>query len=107
VAYNNSQLLNEVYQARRAGKKHLILKISEQQVEVLRRSGFKVTEYLYWIETRTWHNTNCVQGVLKELHFLRKGGKESCVRHLNQKELKILDENDVRYKVIKYRIDLK
>ena len=107
MAYNNSQLKHEVYQAKNAGKKHLTLKITEQQAEFLRRLGFKVVDYLYWIETRTWCNVNDVRGVLKELHFLRKGGKRSCVRRLNRKELALLDEYDVRYEVMKYRIYLK
>lgn len=107
MAYNNSQLKHEVYQAKNAGKKNLTLKISEQQAEFLRNLGFKVEEYLYWIETRTWGNANNVRGVLKELHFLRKGGKRSCVRRLNRKEIALLDEYDVRYEVMKYRIYLK
>ncbi len=107
MAYNNSQLKHEVYQAKNAGKKHLTLKITEQQAEFLRRLGFKVTDYLYWIETRTWCNANDVRGVLKELHFLRKGGKRSCIKRLNKKELALLDEYDVRYEVMKYRIYLK
>lgn len=107
MAYNNSQLKHEVYQAKNAGKKNLTLKISEQQAEFLRNQGFKVEAYLYWIETRTWGNANNVHGVLKELHFLRKGGKRSCVRRLNRKEIALLDEYDVRYEVMKYRIYLK
>lgn len=107
MAYNNSQLKHEVYQAKNAGKKHLTLKISEQQAEFLRRLGFRVVDYLYWIETRTWCNASDVRGVLKELHFLRKGGKRSCVRRLNKKEIALLDEHDVRYEVMKYRIYLK
>lgn len=107
MAYNNSQLKHEVYQAKNAGKKHLTLKISEQQAEFLRKLGFNVVAYLYWIETKTWHDSSEVRGVLKELHFLRKGGKRSCVRRLNKKELKLLDEYDVRYEVMKYRIYLK
>ena len=107
MAYNNSQLKHEVYQAKNAGKKHLTLKISEQQAEFLRRLGFRVVDYLYWIETRTWCNASDMRGVLKELHFLRKGGKRSCVRRLNKKEIALLDEHDVRYEVMKYRIYLK
>lgn len=107
MAYNNSQLKHEVYQAKNAGKKHLTLKITEQQAEFLRRLGFKVVDYLYWIETRTWCNANDVRGVLKELHFLRKGGKRSCIKRLNKKEIALLDEYDVRYEVMKYRIYLK
>ena len=107
MAYNNSQLKQEVYQAKNAGKKHLTLKISEQQAEFLRRLGFRVVDYLYWIETRTWCNASDMRGVLKELHFLRKGGKRSCVRRLNKKEIALLDEHDVRYEVMKYRIYLK
>ena len=106
MAYSDSQLKHEVYRARSAGKKYLILKISDQQAEFLRKLGFRVTEYLYWIETKTWGNVNNVQGVLKELHFLRKEGKRSCIRHLNQRELKVLNEYDVRYEVMKYRIEL-
>lgn len=107
MAYNNSQLKHEVYQAKNAGKKHMTLKISEQQAEFLRKLGFTVIPYLYWIETKTWCNANDVRGVLKELHFLRKGGKRSCVRRLNKKEIALLDEYDVRYEVMKYRIYLK
>ena len=107
MAYKNSQLKHEVYQAKNAGKKHLTMKITEQQAEFLRRLGFRVVDYLYWIETRTWCNVSDVRGVLKELHFLRKGGKRSCVRRLNKKEIALLDEHDVRYEVMKYRIYLK
>ena len=106
MSYSDSQLKNEVYRARSAGKKYLILKITEQQAEFLRKLGFKVTEYLYWIETKTWCNVNNVQGILKELHFLRKEGKRSCIKRLNHRELKVLNENAVRYEVMKYRIEL-
>lgn len=107
MSYNNAQLKHEVYQAQNAGKKHLTLKISDQQAEFLRRLGFTVVPYLYWIETRTWSNVSNVRGVLKELHFRRKDGKRSCVRRLTKKEIAILEENDVRYEVMKYRIYLK
>lgn len=107
MAYKNSQLKHEVYQAKNAGKKHLTLKISDQQAEFLRRLGFTVVPYLYWIKTRTWGNAMNVRGVLKELHFLRKEGKRSCVRRLNKKDMTILDEHDVEYEVMKYRIYLK
>ena len=107
MAYSNSQLKHEVYQAKNTGKKHLTLKISDQQAEFLRRLGFTVIPYLYWVETRTWGKVENVRGVLKELHFLRKGGKRSCVRRLTRKEISVLEEYDVRYEVMKYRIYLR
>lgn len=107
MAYTNAQLRHEVCQARNAGKKQLIKRISEQQADFLREEGFKVEPYLYKIQTRAWKSSDDLQGVLKELHFLRKQGVTNCVRKLNKKDLKRLDEYHVRYEVIKYRIILR
>ncbi len=105
--YKDSQLKHQIYQAKNAGKKSVEKKLTEEQVQFLRNLGFEVIPFLYWIETRTWYNVQNMKGVLKEIHYTRKKGKRTLIRRLNRKELNLLDEHDVSYEVLKYRVILK
>ena len=106
MAYTNAELKHKVYQAKRAGKKRLILGIPDEQADFLRDLGFEVKPYLYRIKTKAWSSADEVTGILKELHFLRKQGVAQCVKPLDAKKRKKLDAHNVEYKVAKYLIVL-
>ena len=105
-AYKLSELKFKVRSAQAEGKKQLVWKLNEEQADFLRNQGYRVDDYLYWIETRIWNDVRHKPGVLKELHYLRKKGIKKKVRTLTKKERRLLEEYAVRFGVLKYRIIL-
>ena len=105
-AYKFSELKFKIRSAQADGKKQLVWKLSEEQAEFLRNLGYRVEDYLYWIETKTWIDVRHKPGVLKELHYLRKKGVKKKIRTLSKKDRKLLEDHSVRFGVLKYRIIL-
>lgn len=88
--------------------KILIWKLTKEQKEYIENVlHLRVEVYLYGIRTRTFKNIERLNySVLKDLHYMKKRGKNIEVRKLSSEEKRILDEYEIRYYPIKYKIYL-
>ena len=86
----------------------LIWKLSKEQKEYIENVlHLRVEPYLYGIRTKTFKNISQLNhNILKDLHYMKKRGKDVEIRPLKIKDKKILDEYGVRYYAVKYKIYL-
>ena len=106
-AYENSRLKYELLEKKRQGVKELIRKLKPGQVEFIKeRFGFQVEPYLYEIKTKQFFNVRNLPTILKDIHYKSKRGKKFVVFKLTDDEKIILDEFNIKYRPIKYKIKL-
>ena len=105
--YALKRLKDQLREKKNRGCKSLIWKLNKDQKEFVQNLGFKVDPYLYEITTKTFYNIRSLKStLLKDIHFLNKRGKQFEVRKLNKNEKQLLEENGIRYRVVKYKIYL-
>lgn len=106
--YKQSKLKKDLAQKREQGTKILIWNLSPNKRQDIEALGYRVEPYLYSIKTRTFYNVrNLKSTLLKDLHFMKKSGKDYAVRQLKRGEKAILDEYGIKYNPVKYKIYLK
>lgn len=106
--YRQSKLKKQLSQKRKEGYKILKWKLSKEQVEIIENWGYRVEVYLYSIRTRTFFNVSKINNtLLKDLHYMKKRGKDYEVRPLKREDKEILEENGVVFKPVKYIIYLR
>lgn len=104
--YRQSRSKRELDEMKRAGKKEVIMPLNPNQVEFLSRF-FIITPYLYTMKTKCFSNVrNLESNLLKDLHFARKNGKDFMTRALKNEDLKILERNGVKFRILKYKVYL-
>lgn len=105
--YEISRTKKTLLDKKRRGEKFVIWKISSQaQYEEIERLGFIIEPWLYEIQTRHFFNVKALPSLLKDIHFANQRGKRVIVRKLKKGDETLLKEYDVRFRPIKYRIDL-
>ena len=102
-----SRTRKQLQQYKSQGKKILIWKLSYKQNEVLKMMRIKFEPYLYKIKTRPFYNIRSIKSsLLKEIHYKNKQGHSYYVRKLNNDEKQLLNNYNISYTVIKYKIYL-
>ena len=105
-AYKNSCLKYKLFERKRYGEKEVIWSLTPKQKQFIEELGFVTEVYLYKVNTKTLYNINSVDGLLKQIHFAKKRRKSVIVLKLNNKQKKMLDKFDIKYRPYKYRIKL-
>lgn len=105
--YRKSKLKNQLRELKCKGKKSVVWKLSREQVEFVQQF-YRVEPELYQIHTRLFSKTMRDRfPILKHLNNEKLYNNHSyIVSKLKKGDLAILDEFDIRYSIVKYRIHL-
>ena len=106
-AYRHSKLKKQLIQKREQGHKVLEWRLSKGKRIEIEELGYRVEPYLYSIKTRTFYNVSKLNNtLLKDLHYMKKRGKDYEVRPLKRGNKEVLDEYGIKYKPVTYKIYL-
>ena len=105
--YRESKLKYQLKELRTKGKKSVVWKLSSDQVEYLKQF-YRIEPELYKIRTRYFSKALCSSyPILKHLNNEKLYNNHSyMISKLKKGDLAILDEFDVHYSVLKYRVKL-
>lgn len=92
-------------------KKYVVWKLNPEQRDFVQTLGYQVTPWIYEVQTAIIENRAGLQtqkslGILWELHFARKRGQKKMYKHLKANEVKILEQYNVSFVPLKYKIIL-
>ncbi len=106
--YQLSCLKKQLREKKKNRVKVLEWKLTEEQKEYIENVlHLKVEPYLYRIRTRTFKNISKLNySILKDIHYMKKRGKDFEVRRLSKKDKEILDEYGISYDPVRYKIYL-
>lgn len=104
--YHLHKLKKELELRKAKGRKYVTWSLSAEEREYLFQLGYDISVELYVIETKRFINPKSINGVLKDIHFAHKKGRDTIVRNLKKDQLKTLDKYDIKYYPIKYRVFL-
>lgn len=106
--YKQSKLKKQLAEKRKQGVRVLVWSLTPIRRQEIEELGYIVEPYLFSIKTRTFQNIKNIQStLLKDLHYMKKRGKEYEVRTLKYGEKEILEEYGIRYRPVKYKIYLR
>ena len=88
--------------------KFVIWKLTTSQKEYIEEElGYEVIPNLYEVRTRPFKNiANLRNYKLKDLHFANKQGKKTVVLSLKDSDMKEFQENNIKFKPVKFKIIL-
>lgn len=87
--------------------KIVIWKLTREEREYVENLGYEVTPYLYEIRTKTFKNLYEIKdSKIRDIHYYSKQGKKTVVLRLKKKDMKVLEEFDVRFRPVKFKIRL-
>lgn len=90
------------------GKKYKEWELTPEQVKYVQDVlGYETEVILYRIKTKQFHHISLIPKLIKEIHFACKRGKWMMKKPLTNSEIEILDNYDIRYSPVKFRIQLK
>lgn len=105
--YQLSQTKHKLKQLKERRVKFIIWRLSVEQKEYIERLGYKVVPYLYEVKTRTFKNIFDIHNqVLREMHYSNKKGKKTMVLRLKKEDMKALEEYNIKFHPIKFKIFL-
>lgn len=105
--YRQSKLKKQLLHKRMNGEDVLVWKLNPSKKEDIEKLGYRVEPFLYIVQTRCFYNIKKIHNsMLKDLHYMKKNGRNYQVRTLTQAEQKILDEFGIQYYPLKYKIYL-
>ena len=105
--YLQCKLKKQLSQKRQEGIGFLVWKLNSTQKEYIELLGYRVEQYLYFVQTKTFFNINAIHSsLLKDLHYMSKNGRKYQIRQLKQSERKLLDTYGIMYHPLKYKIFL-
>lgn len=107
-AYRNSKIKHQLSEKKKHGVKEVIWRLNPQQVEYIEKYlHYKVEPYLYEVKTKP------IQGIkfsdsklLKEIHYKSKKGIKTLTRALTHKAIELLDDHEINYRPLKFKIHL-
>ena len=103
------RLCKQLYKLRymaKNGRESVIWKLSKEQVDFLEKY-YEIEPYRYYIKTKKFICINDIHdSLLKDIHYNNKHGNKEMLRKLSDKQKKLLDRYDVKYRPYKYRIVL-
>lgn len=106
--YKQSKLKKQLAEKRNQGVKVIIWRLTPAKKQEIEELGYLVEPYLFSIKTRTFHNIKNVSStLLKDLHYMKKRGKEYEVRTLKRGDKETLEEYGIKYRPVKYKIYLR
>lgn len=106
--HNFSRIKHQLFQLRNTGKKNPVWKLNTEQVAYVEKLGFQVIPRVYKISTKSFVNIKNKNGLLKEIHYSKvRYHKNVIFKELNPRQIKMLQENEVKYAAYKYEIVLR
>ena len=104
--YRQRSQLYKLRELKRRGLKYVEWKLNKEQLEYYLKY-FEVKPYLYAVRTKKF---SCIrfarERIVKDLHYAYKKGKRELVRTLSQEEIELLEQINIKYRVVKWRIIL-
>lgn len=103
-----NQMMKELMRMKKQGKKFVIWKLNQTQKRDLDEIGHRREPYIVRIKTRIFYNIkNIHNSMLKDIHFARmKKNQHYLTRTVKPGEIQLLEEYDIGYEVIKYKVYL-
>ncbi len=104
--YRLEKLKRQIQIYESSGKKTIEWELNPEQKDYIESLGYELTPILYRFKTRQFKNIRSETNLIKEIHFASKRGKWMMKRPLSKEEQNILQNADIRYTPVKYRINL-
>ena len=105
--YRQSKLKKQLLQERMKGIEVLVWKLNPSKKQDIEQLGYRVEPFLYIVQTKVFYNIKDIHiSMLKDLHYMKKNGRNYQVRMLTQDEKNILNEFGIQYYPLKYKIYL-
>lgn len=102
-----SKIKKMLFSKKRAGVRYVIWRLdSKAQKDEVQRLGFPMEPWLYEIRTKPFKYIKDKPSLIKDVHYAYKRGNKRIVRHLTKQEMNLLEEYEIRGRVIKYKITL-
>lgn len=103
---NHYTFLDKLEAMQKHGKKEVLWTLSQEQLEQIEESGYVVEPYIYKVRTRRFSKCALAHGagLLKDLHYASKKGKDFLFCKLRKEDFEFLKNNDISYRPLKYRI---
>lgn len=102
-----SQMKYKLRELKERKVKIVIWKLTKEEKEYIENLGYEVSPYLYEIRTKTFRNLYEIQDTrIRDIHYSSKQGKKTIVLKLKKKDMKVLEEFNVRFRPVKYKIRL-
>lgn len=105
-----NQLCQMKYKLRKLKERRVkivIWKLTREEKEYIENLGYEVTPYLYEIRTKTFRNLYEIKDHrIRDIHYSSKKGKKTIVLKLKNKDMRILEEFDVKFRPVKFKIRL-
>ncbi len=107
-AYRYSKIKHQLNEKKQRGVRQVSWKLNFDEVEFIEKYlHYRVEPYLYEVKTRP------IQGVkssgskiLKDIHYKSLRGNKTIILTLTDKGLKLLDECEIKYRPLKFKIYL-
>ena len=104
--YRLSKLKNQLQERKEYGTKVLYWSLKEDQAEYI-RNFYLVEPYLFTIKTkRIPKQIRMKSSLLKQIHYKNGQGKKYITLKLKPKDVSVLIENGIGYRIAKYTIYL-
>ena len=82
-------------------------KLNPSQRRIIEELGYRVEPFIYIIETRMFYDISKIHStILKDIHYAKKRKTYHLVRPLNSREKQLLEDFDIKFEVLKYKIHL-
>ena len=89
------------------GRRTLEWELTAEQREYVENLGYNLENILYRFKTRQFKDIRSKPDLIKEIHYASKRKKWMMKKPLTDEEVRILDNYNIKYTPVKFRIYLK
>lgn len=105
--YQQSKMKKQLREKRKEGLEYVVWKLNATQIQLIEELGYRVEPFIYIIETRTFYDVSKIRSsFLKDIHYAKKRKQQHLVRPINSREIKLLEDFNIKFEVLKYKIHL-
>jgi len=105
--YQLCRLKHKLRKLKERRVKEVEWKLTKEEKQYIENLGYQVTPYLYEIRTKTFKDlSNIKYYKIREIHYSNKRGKKTIVRRLQHNDMKMLEEFNVKFYPVKFKIQL-
>lgn len=102
-----ANLKHQLRQKRENQEKEVVWKLNDEQKEYVEQLGYGVIPWIYEINTKPIPGVKYARAkIIRDVHYANQRKRKKLYRTLKPKEVKALQEHEVRYHVLKYKIIL-